>query len=164
MKYRLVAGRNKKQGTIEKSEATSPKSAPESVLLTENIDANEECDVATIDIPNAFVHTRLKNKEDRAVMHLQGKISELMVNVEPEVYNEYIAINLKGKTILYVHQIIALYCIIKVELLQYKRFVKDLKSIGFTLNPYEPCISNIMVRGKQLAVVWHTDDLKLSHW
>jgi hypothetical protein len=48
-------------------------------------------------------------------------------------------------------------------LLYYQRFVKDLKSIGFQVNPYDPCVANKTVKGKQLTVVWHVDDLKVSH-
>ena len=31
------------------------------------------------------------------------------------------------------------------------------------MNPYDPCVANMMVKGKQMTVVWHVDDLKLSH-
>ena len=51
----------------------------------------------------------------------------------------------------------------KAALLYYQRFVKDLKSVGFEINPYNPCVANKIVQGKQLAVVWHVDDLKASH-
>ncbi len=51
----------------------------------------------------------------------------------------------------------------KAALLYYQRFVTDLKSVGFHINPYDPCVANKIVRGKQLIVVWHVDDLKVSH-
>ena len=31
------------------------------------------------------------------------------------------------------------------------------------MNPYDPCVANKMVNGKQFTVVWHVDDLKVSH-
>jgi hypothetical protein len=34
---------------------------------------------------------------------------------------------------------------------------------GFELNPYNFCVANKMVDGKQCTVVWHVDDLKISH-
>jgi hypothetical protein len=43
-----------------------------------------------IDIPNAFVQTKLENEEDKAIMRLRGKLAELMVKVTPEVYRKYI--------------------------------------------------------------------------
>jgi hypothetical protein len=55
VKVRMVAGGNKQRGTIDKIEASSPTVSLESVLLTSVIDAEERRNVATIDIPNAFV-------------------------------------------------------------------------------------------------------------
>ena len=54
----------------------------------------------------------------------------------------------------------ALYGIMKAELLFYIKFVKNIKSIGFELNPYEPCVANNIVDGAQLTFVWHIDDLE----
>ena len=39
----------------------------------------------------------------------------------------------------------------------------DLKSRGFIINPYGPCVSNIMINGKQITITWHVDDLKTLH-
>ena len=58
----MVAGGNNQRGNIDKTDATSPTAALESVLLTSTIDAKEGRDVAIIDIPNAFVTTRIKKK------------------------------------------------------------------------------------------------------
>ena len=34
---------------------------------------------------------------------------------------------------------------------------------GFTINPYDSCIANQVIEGKQCMIVWHVDDLKISH-
>ena len=34
---------------------------------------------------------------------------------------------------------------------------------GFTLNPYNSCVANKIVNGKQCTVGWHVDDAKISH-
>ena len=65
------------------TDATSPTAALESVLLTSNIDEKEEHDVAIIDIPNAFVTTRIENKKDIIIVRLRGKLAELMVVTAP---------------------------------------------------------------------------------
>ena len=49
------------------------------------------------------------------------------------------------------------------SLLYYKKFVKSLKSKGFKLNPYDPCVANKQVDGEQLTVCFHVDDCKISH-
>jgi hypothetical protein len=141
----MVAGGNKQRGTIVKLDASSPTAALESVLLTAIIDAHEGCDVAVIDIPNAFFQTRLEDDADKAIMRLRGKLAELMVKVAPEIYTKYILINSKGETVLYVRLLNALYGIMKAALLYYQRFVTDLKSIGFEINPYDPCVANKIV-------------------
>jgi hypothetical protein len=46
-------------------------------------------------------------------------------------------------------------------------FWKNLSSYlikhGFALNPYDEWVANKMVDGKQCTIVWHVDDLKISH-
>ena len=160
----MVAGGNKQRGTIDKVDASSPMVSLESVLLTSVIDAQERRDVATIDIPNALVQTKLENEEDKAVMRLRGKLAELMVKVAPEVCRKYVFVNKKGETVLYVKLLNALYGILKAALLFYKKLTKDLISIGFKMNPYDPCAANKIVHGKQMTLCWHVDDMKVSHF
>jgi hypothetical protein len=64
---------------------------------------------------------------------------------------------------LYVMMKKALYGMLQSSLLYYKKFQKDLKEIGFIVNPYDPCVANRMVKGKQHTVTWHVDNLKCSH-
>ena len=47
----------------------------------------------------------------------------------------------------------------KAALLLYQKFVGDLMTIGFDLNPYDPCVANKTINGKQLTLVWHVDDI-----
>jgi len=163
VKGRMVAGGNKQRSLISAEEAASPTAALESVLLTSMIDASEERDVAVIDIPNAFVQTRITNDADMAIMRMRGKLAELLVKVAPKIYTKFVTVNAKGETVLYVKLLNALYGIMKAALLFYQRFVKDLESIGFILNPYDPCVANKLVDNTPLTVVWHVDDLKVSH-
>ena len=57
----------------------------------------------------------------------------------------------------------SLYGTMVASLLYYKKFVKSLKSKGFKLNPYDPCVANKQVKGEQLTVCFHVDDCKISH-
>jgi hypothetical protein len=43
------------------------------------------------------------------------------------------------------------------------KFVKSLKSKGFKLNPYDPCMANKQVNGEQLTVCVHMDNCKILH-
>jgi len=57
----------------------------------------------------------------------------------------------------------AIYGTMVVSLLYYHKFTKSLTLIHFEMNPYDPCIANKMVDGKQMTICYHMDDCKLSH-
>ena len=57
----------------------------------------------------------------------------------------------------------ALYGIMQAALLWYETFSTCLRADGFKLNPYDPCVANKMVNGKQCTICWHVDDSKISH-
>ena len=35
--------------------------------------------------------------------------------------------------------------------------------MGFKLNPYDACVANKTINGKQCTIVWYVDDNKISH-
>ena len=41
--------------------------------------------------------------------------------------------------------------------------MSNLQEWGFEINPYDWCFANKTVYGKQIIVVWHMNDLKISH-
>jgi len=163
IKGRTVAGGNKQRGYIAKEDASSPTVATESVLLSCIIDAEEERDVATIDIPNAFVQTRVKEVKDMAIIKLRGVLVEILVDIAPEVYGPYVTSDKKGVKQLIVQCHNALYGTMVASLLYYRKFVKSLTDWGFELNPYDPCVANKIVKGQQMTICFHVDDCKLSH-
>ena len=57
----------------------------------------------------------------------------------------------------------ALYRMLKIALLFYKKLGQDLETYGYKINPYDPCGANKFINGYQMTVVWHVDDLKVSH-
>ncbi len=60
MKEQHVAGGNKQQGYTTKEVASLLTVSSEAVLLTCIVDANENRDVAIVDIPNTFIQTFLR--------------------------------------------------------------------------------------------------------
>ena len=74
-----VDGRKQRLYT-PKDEASSPTVATESVLLSCVIDAKERRDVATVDIPGAF----MQGDQDETVhMRLEGTLAELLIKCDP---------------------------------------------------------------------------------
>ena len=64
---------------------------------------------------------------------------------------------------LYVRMNKALYGLLASALEFYKKLRADLEKWGFTINPYDPCVANATIAGSQMTVLWHVDDLKVSH-
>jgi len=48
-------------------------------------------------------------------------------------------------------------------LLFWKKLSESLKQRGFEINPYDWCVANKTINGTQCTIVWHVDDLKISH-
>jgi hypothetical protein len=96
------------------------------------------------------------------MMKIRGALVDILVEMSPETYKDFVVYE-KGQKVLYVRMLRALYGMLISSLLYYKKFLKDIKSIGFKVNPYDPCVANRIINGKQQTVVWHVDDLKSSH-
>jgi hypothetical protein len=79
IKGRTVAGGNKQREYISKEDASSPTFATESVVLACIIEAEEERDVAVVDIPNAFIQTRVENEKDMAFIKIRGILVDILV-------------------------------------------------------------------------------------
>ena len=121
-------------------------------------------DVAKIDIPNAFIQTELPKaiKGERVMMKLVSKVVDLLLSIDHERYAPFVVYE-KGKKVLYVEILRAIYGMLNSAILFYKKWRKDVESCGFKVNSYEPCVTNKKVNGKWLTITWHVDDLKASH-
>jgi hypothetical protein len=75
------------------------------LLATSTIDARENREVVTINIPGAFLHATNK---DYAIMRMIGTLAKLMVQTDPKLYRKYL-VNKKGKKVLYLRLQKALY-------------------------------------------------------
>jgi hypothetical protein len=160
IKSRACVNGSTQRTYIPKENTASPTVMNDSVMITSAIDAHEERVIKTMDIPGAFLHADL---DEEVIMLLRGQLADLMVQVDPELYGPYLTKTKKGESILYVKMLKAMYGLLRSALLFYLKLVGDLKDYGFELNPYDPCVANKMVDGHQMTVVWHVDDLKVSH-
>ena len=64
---------------------------------------------------------------------------------------------------LYVKMSKALYGMLNSALWFYKKLKVNLEAYGVVVNPYNPCVANVMINGKQMTVTWHVDNLTVSH-
>jgi hypothetical protein len=85
------------------------------------------------------------------------------VSIASEVYGPYVTTNKKGQKVLIVDCLNAVYGTMVAALLYYKKCVKSLTKKGFKLNPYNRCVANKVVNGKQSTICFQIDDCKISH-
>ena len=65
----------------------------------------------------------------------------------PDVYNDFV-IRERNNKLLYVEMLKALYGMLVASLLYYKKFRKDIATIGFQINPYDVCVANRVTHTK----------------
>ena len=115
--------------------------------------------MVTCDVPGAFMQTDI---DELVHLKLEGEIAELLVKVDPS-YGEFMTKE-QGKSVIYTELSKALYGTLQAALLFWKDMSKFLvKELGFIVNPYDWCVINKTINGKQCTIGWHVDDLKISH-
>ena len=67
-----------------------------------------------------------------------------------------------GKVI-YLEILRVIYGMLEASILWYKKFRKDLESVGFKFNPYDACVANIRIKGNQHTIQFHVDDVMSLH-
>jgi hypothetical protein len=116
-----------------------------------------------VDIPNAFVQTRVENEKDMAFIKIRGILVDILVEIAPDIYTSYVSKDKKGSKQLLVQCQNAPYGTIVASLLYYWKCVKSLTDIDFVINPYDMCVANKMIESEQMTICFHVDDCKLSH-
>ena len=149
---------------LSREDAASPTASLESLILLGVIDVKETRDVMCVDIPNAFIQARLPNADvgERIIMKITGVLVDILIDVAPNVYSGYVVYD-RGKKVLYVEVLKAIYGMLIAALVWYRKFRTDLESIGFEFNPYDACVANRLVNDKQHTIRFHVDDLMSSH-
>ena len=130
-------------------------------MATLLIGAYEGREHISLDVSGVYLQTEMSADKLVLLMKFKGKMAEMLCGVNPE-YSKYLRKE-NGVTVLYVKVIRAIYGCIESALQWYKLFTGILKDMVFELNPYDTCVVNRMVNGKQLTIVWHVDDCISSH-
>ena len=163
IKVITVAGGNKQRGYMNQEDASSPTVLTKSVILTSMIDAIKEREIAIVDIPNAFIQTEVTDENKQVIVCICGMLVDILVKIAPDIYKDYVTVNNKGEKQILVECLNALYCTMMASLLYYEKFTTRLDKAGFKMNPYDPCVWNQNIRGKQCEICFHVDNCKISH-
>jgi hypothetical protein len=134
---------------LAKEEAVVLTVTSEAIFIQGTIFAHEQQDVATCDIPVAFLQP---DNPNYVLMYLDGILAKLMVKIAPHEYQKFVTTNAKGKLVLCVQFEKGVYNMMKSALLFYCKLVADLMSIGFSINPYDPCVANKTVNRSQMTI------------
>ena len=158
IKGRTIADGRGQRDRYERHDVSSPTVSNEGLMMSLVIDTMEGREVATADMPGAYLHADM---DDFTVLKLTGEMVDIFCEMNSN-YKQYVTIE-NSKKVLYLKLLKARYGCIRSAMLWYNLFVSVLKDDGFTVNPYDLCIANKMVNGKQLTISWYVDDLKMSH-
>ena len=137
----------------------SPTVATETVFLTTVIDALEGWEVAVFDVPGAFMQADM---DELVHVRFTGNMVDLLLEIDREMY-ELCVTTERGEKVMFVELLKALYGTLWAARLFWAKLSQKLQEWGFVMNPYDSCVANKMVNGRQLTVAWHLDDLKASH-
>ena len=91
IKERAVSGGNKQRYFIIKEESSSPTVATKAFLLSCVIDAQENQDVVTTDIPYAFIQTCVDKIDDMETIIVQLALVDVMFEIETNIYGPYVS-------------------------------------------------------------------------
>jgi hypothetical protein len=96
--------------------------------------------------------------DDLVHVRFNANTAEMLLEIDNEMYSPYVTYEM----VFYVELLKAVFGTLRVARLFWEKLSNQLKESGFAANPYDPCV-NKMICGKQMTVVWHVDDLKISH-
>lgn len=161
LKSRLCAdGRGQpRQYGVTEVKVSSPTVATESVFTTAAIEAFEERHVVTADIEGAYLHANIEgaDDDDEVIIVLDPIMTTILVAICPH-YEQFIS----RCNRLFIKLRKALYGLIQSARLFYEHISATLTNFGFKINPYDICVFNKTIHGKQCTVIIHVDDLKIS--
>ena len=98
IKGRGYADGQKQRKFITKEESSAPTISTEELFLTCIIDALERRDVATTDIPGAFMQADM---DEIVNMKIERKMAQLMTKIDPKEYEKYTIME-KVKPMIYI--------------------------------------------------------------
>ena len=139
-----------------KDQTSSPTVFIESLFLSSMIDGHKHRKVMTLDIPGAFMQTDI----DETIHIRLDRL--LVIKVEPS-YQSFVC-HERGQRVIYTCLNKALYGTLQAGMLFWKELTQLVTvDLGFTINPYDLCVANKTIDGKQCTILWHVNDIKMPH-
>ena len=99
IKGRGCADGRKQRAYLIKDELSSPTFSLDTLFLYTANDLFEGRDVATVDVPRAFLHNELKEEDDDIFMILRDKVAELLCKQNPSKYDQHLKFDRKKRAL-----------------------------------------------------------------
>jgi hypothetical protein len=129
------------------------------VFLLAVLAALEHRDVAIVDVPGALMQVDMG--DELVHMRLTGIMVDILLEIDYEMYSPFIVKEKKRCCIVSCSRHCTGHCALLICFGKSSRV--NYRSGGFELNPYDSCVANKMINGKQCTIGWHVDDLHISH-
>ena len=123
IKGRTVADGRPQRKYKAPEDVHSPTVSTEGLMTTLAIDAKERRYVVTADVEGAYLHADM---DELVLMMFEGDMVDYMVQTNPTKYAKYVHTNKRGKKVLYVQLIKALYGCIQSAMLWWKLLTSTL--------------------------------------
>ena len=97
-----------------------------------------------------------------AIIKIRGFVVDILCKIASE-YTTYVTRDKRGVNYLLLNCQNKLYGTILASLIYYCKLTNILTSIGFEINPNDPCVSNKVINGTHMKICFHVDNCKLIH-
>ena len=130
----------------EDESIASPTVSVEVLFTPLVIDAMEGISITVFDIPGAFLQPEMPG-DNMMFMPLRGGFMDVMSELSPE-HLPNVTYDNKGRKVLHVKCIWSIYGCIETAILWYELYSSTLNDLGFKINLYDRCVSNVVINGK----------------
>jgi hypothetical protein len=136
LKSRACADGRQQRVWTNKEDVSSPTPCIEALKYTLIINALEERDVATVDLPEQFLQTDM---DEEIYLKINGPLAVLLVESDKGRWEKHLRKE-HGRPVIYVRCKKAIYGTLNAAILAYRKLTKFFEEWGFTMNAYEPCV------------------------
>lgn len=158
LKGRTVADGRKQRKWYSKDKITSPTISNDSLMALLTVSAAERRKIISWDVEGAYL---LADQDDYVLVKFTGESVNVLCDVD-STYKQLVTIE-SGRKVIYLQLLEALYGTLRAALLWYKLYSTKLQGMGFELNPYDTCVANKQIDGKQCSLGYYVDDNVCTH-
>ena len=154
LKARMVADGSTQDRNIYE-DVSSPTMSTTSLFVLVALAARDKQSVATFDIASAYLNADMSGPS--VYMRFDPEIASLLTQLDSKLA-EYVVDN--GCLIVQLDK--ALYGCVQSAGLWYEKMKSELESLGYEVNPLDPCVFNLVRDGKRTTLGIHVDDIFAS--